>query len=93
MDFCLAKENVMTHTEDGGQKTKREGWHRITIDVPPQLHSRIVVLEELVGKISRAELVRDSLRLYEFLAKRTLQDGYEVILSKDGQSEKLALFI
>jgi hypothetical protein len=56
---------------------------RLTVDLKPQFYERLTQLEERVGANTKADLIRDALRIYELLA-RELQAGRK-ICSVDGE--------
>lgn len=65
---------------------------RLTVDLSPQFHERLEALESLVGADSKADLIRDALRLYEFVCRRVIQEGAKFrAVSKSGEVETLVL--
>lgn len=63
---------------------------RVTLDLTPQFYRRFEHLEKLVGAGSKANLLRQALQLYEYMAKRTL-DGwsFQAIPPGDGEPENI----
>jgi tRNA1(Val) A37 N6-methylase TrmN6 len=70
----------------GGRKSKS----RFTIDLSPQFQERIERLESLLESGGKANLVRDALRVYEFVAEKSLA-GYKFkMIDMQGNEETLA---
>lgn len=66
---------------------------RVTIDMTPQFNERLESLESLVEGSSKAEVIRQALQLYEYVAKR-IMDGYSFqSVSKDGKRENLIFLL
>jgi metal-responsive CopG/Arc/MetJ family transcriptional regulator len=63
---------------------------RIAFDVDKETRDQIDDLVLLTGAASRAELFRDSLRLYMWWTEKQ-NDGHEVILRKDGNDTVIEL--
>ena len=61
---------------------------RVTVDLSPQLYQRLEDLESMVEAGGKANLIRQALQLYEYVAKKTL-DGYSFKSVKDDQEETL----
>ena len=61
---------------------------RITLDLTPDAYSRLNDLSESVGADSKANLIRQALQLYEYVAKRH-REGYEFRAVKDGKEETI----
>lgn len=63
---------------------------RLTVDLSPEQSAR---LEQLSGRtnLGKTDMVRDALRLYEYLVKLVLA-GHKLSITKDGVSETLVLF-
>ena len=64
---------------------------RVTIDFSPQLYQRLEDLEELVESGSKANLIRQALQLYEYVAKKS-REGYS-IKSVKGDEEETLVFL
>lgn len=64
---------------------------RITVDLTLPLYQRLETLEEAVGASSKADVIREALRLYEFLVKRNAE-GYKFAMEKNGERERIVLF-
>jgi len=67
---------------------KREKKVRLTVDLPPPFYKRLSQLEHLVEASTKANLIRDALKLYETIARMAL-DGYEFYAAKDGRQERI----
>lgn len=63
---------------------------RITVDLTLPLYQRLEVLEELVGASSKADVIREALKLYEFVIKRS-SEGYKFSTEKNGERERIVL--
>ena len=73
------------------QSNRKKNLTRVTIDMSPRSHKRLEDLQALVDARSKAHLVTDALRLYEYIAKR-YSEGYEFwAVSSEGEREKIAL--
>ena len=64
---------------------------RVTLDLTPELNDRLDRLTELVGASSKADAIRDALRLLEYVAKRH-DEGYEFLQRKGERTEVIPLF-
>lgn len=64
---------------------------RLTIDLSRQLYDRLEQMEEAVGAESKAQVVRDSLQLYEYVAARA-REGYEFQLAKGEEVKTVVVF-
>jgi hypothetical protein len=65
---------------------------RVTIDLTPQFNQRLERLGDLVDANSKADIIRQALQLFEYVAKRTI-DGYTFrAVSRDGREENLVFF-
>lgn len=70
------------------RRTTSEKKVRVTLDLTPQFYERLKQLEELTEAGTKANLIRQALQLYEYVAKKT-QDGYSFRAVKDGDEETL----
>jgi hypothetical protein len=64
---------------------------RITVDLSPKFYKRLEALEELVDASSKADVVREALRLYEYLVQKHM-NGAEFQLVEHGQPKTVVLF-
>lgn len=64
---------------------------RVTVDLTQELYDRLERLTELTGAGSKADTVRDALRVLEFLADRH-QQGFEILQRKGDRTEVVPLF-
>jgi hypothetical protein len=65
---------------------------RVTIDVTPQFNQRLEQLEAMVDANSKADVIRQALQLFEYVARRT-SEGYTFrAVSRDGREENLVFF-
>ena len=61
---------------------------RVTLDLTPPFYERLNQLENLVDGGTKANVIRQALQLYEFIAQRTLE-GWSFKAVKDGQEETM----
>jgi hypothetical protein len=65
---------------------------RVTLDLTPQFNERLESLEILVAAGSKADVIRQALQLYEYIARRTV-DGYTFrAVARNGREENLVFF-
>lgn len=64
---------------------------RITLDLSPSLYGRLEGLEERLGYSSKADVIRESLRLMGFVCDRVDQGDRVQALDKDGNVETIVL--
>lgn len=62
---------------------------RITLDLTPDLYRRLERLETMAQAGSKATLIRDALRVYEFIVTRTVEGCGFRLVSKRGKEETL----
>lgn len=65
---------------------------RVTLDLSQQFNKRLEQLEELLDANSKAEIVRQALQLYEYVARRTLEGYTFRAVSRTGREENLVFF-
>lgn len=65
---------------------------RLTVDVSADLYNRIVELEKFVGAESKAQIFREALRLYEYIAHE-LASGSEFFVREKDFTEKKMIII
>jgi hypothetical protein len=63
--------------------------HRITLDVPNEFNERLERLLDVVDASNKAELIRQALRVYEFIVKRTLDGCTFKVEYKNGEVERI----
>ncbi len=61
---------------------------RVTLDLTPQFYERLQKLEQLTEAGTKANLIRQALQLYEYVAQKTI-DGYSFRAVKNGDEETL----
>jgi hypothetical protein len=64
----------------------------VTIDLTPQFNQRLEQLETLVDANSKADIIRQALQLFEYVAKRTTEGYTFRAVSRDGRVENLVFF-
>jgi len=62
---------------------------RITLDLTPDAYSRLNDLSESVGADSKANLIRQALQLYEYVAKRHREGCEFRAVKQDGKEETI----
>ncbi len=62
----------------------KKGYKRLQFDFSEKMVARIKKLAQITDARSNAEVVRRSLKVYEFMAER-MNDGYNIELVKDGK--------
>jgi len=62
---------------------------RVTLDLTPDFYHRLEELEGLVEAGTKANLIRQALQLYEYVAKKTIEGHSFRAVSRDGQEETL----
>ncbi len=65
---------------------------RITVDLSPALYERLERLTELLGAESKATVIRDALRLLEYLAEET-SDGRRFFRQAPGGEKEALVFL
>ena len=66
---------------------------RVTIDLTPQFNQRLEQLEVLIdGASSKADVIRQALQLYEYVARRTVEGYTFRAVSRSGREENLVFF-
>jgi Arc/MetJ-type ribon-helix-helix transcriptional regulator len=63
--------------------------HRITLDVPTEFNDRLERLLNDVDATNKAELIRQALRVYEFIVKKTLEGCTFKVEHKNGDVERM----
>lgn len=62
---------------------------RVTLDLKPRAYQRLASVEALVGAESKADVLRQALQLYEFVAKRAAAGDRFKTVRPDGSEEML----
>ncbi len=66
---------------------------RITVDLSPRFYERLERVEKLVGSTSKAEVVREALRLYEYLVTQASRGAeFQVVEAGSDRPKALVLF-
>lgn len=65
---------------------------RVTIDLTAQFNERLEQLEVLVDANSKADIIRQALQLFEYVAKRTVEGYTFRAVSRNGREENLVFF-
>jgi len=64
---------------------------RVTLDITSQFNLRLESLEALVGAASKADVIRQALQVYEYIATRTLKGYTFKAVSKAGKTETIVI--
>lgn len=64
---------------------------RLTVDLTPELSRRLENITRLTGAASKADAVRDALRVLEYLVEKN-QKGYELLQRKGDAVETVPIF-
>lgn len=64
---------------------------RITVDLTDDYNQRLERLTDLIGAPSKADTIRDALKMLEYLAE-SYDDGYEFLRRKGDRLEVVPLF-
>ena len=62
---------------------------RVTLDLTPEFYGRLEKLEKLVDAGSKAQLIRQALQLYEYVAKRSVAGCKFRTVHQDGNEESI----
>jgi len=65
---------------------------RISVDLPPRSFDRLEQLEKTVGASSKADVVREALKLYEYLVGLAVRGSDFQVVNKTGETKTLVLF-
>ena len=76
---------MVKKTEISGKKI------RVTLDMSPEFYKRLETLEKLVGADSKAGLIRDSLKLYELVARMTMKGATIKAVTESGEKPLVIL--
>lgn len=63
---------------------------RLTLDLTKPLDERLEKLKHMTGAASKADVVRESLRLYEYLVTRSAE-GASLHMEQNGRTERLVI--
>jgi hypothetical protein len=80
---------VEPHREAKVKKDKDKDKIRITLDLTPELYGRLERLEAAAQAGSKATLIRDALRVYEFIVNKTSEGCGFRMVNKRGKEETL----
>ena len=73
-------------------KSKQTDTHRMQFEFSDDAYERLIRIKTLTGAKSYAELIRNSLRLYEWVSQQQ-SEGYELGLVKDDNLVKAVRFV
>lgn len=85
----LQKQSRKAGETPGGKNPS--GKVRITLDLSPEFYSRLEKLESRVGAESKAQVVREALRLYEYVVHRYVEGDEFLTRAKDGTEKTIVL--
>ena len=72
-------------------KKKSEDKIRITLDLSPEFYKRLERLTEMADAETKAEVIREALRLYEFVMKQREQGATFMVRQSDGEAKDILL--
>lgn len=64
---------------------------RVTLDLTKEFYERLEALERVSSAASKASVLRDALRVYEFMVKHTLKGDRFVWIDRSGQERDIVL--
>ena len=64
---------------------------RITLDLSPEFYQRLEQLTEMADAETKAEVIREALRLYEFVIKQREQGATFTVWQTDGSEKDILL--
>lgn len=70
-----------------------EKTRRVQMDMTQASFDRLNRVKELVEATTYTEVMKEALRLYEFFVKRDLAGDEVLLRDKDGNTERLRLFV
>jgi predicted DNA-binding protein len=73
----------------GTQKTQNKV--RITLDLSPEFYTRLEDLTASVGAESKAQVIREALRLYEYVVHHYIAGDEFLARTKDGVEKTIVL--
>jgi len=62
---------------------------RVTLDLSPEFYGHLEALEERTGAESKAQLLREALRLYSYVVDRSLEGVQFLSRKKTGEEENI----
>jgi predicted DNA-binding protein len=81
------------HLSGGGTRVRRKKSLiekiRVTLDLSPEFYSHLEMLEERTGAESKAQLIREALRLYSYVVDRSLDGAQFLTRKKTGEEESI----
>jgi hypothetical protein len=66
---------------------------RVTLDLSVPLYERLQRLQELVDADTKADVIRQALQLYEYLATHAANGAVFKMVDSSGNEDRLALFV
>lgn len=74
------------------RKQKSSEKVRVTLDLSPQFHERLEKLQSLVDANTKADLIRQALQLYEYVAQETAAGSKFRQIGPDGNEKEILFF-
>jgi hypothetical protein len=72
-------------SQESDNTSNRKGKERVQLDFSPDSLERLEMLKERVGASTRAEVIRQALRLYEWFINETDPDSTILILDRESE--------
>ena len=82
--ICIVACNSITTYQLKKQGSKKEGDKRLQFDFSDDAVERLDAVVKTTGASSRAEVIRNALRLYDYTVNK-IQDGYDLNFIKSGE--------
>lgn len=79
------KENIHESAHEGGRQ-------RVQLDFSPAAFARLEEIRELAGAKTNSEVIRNSVRVYEWFLRQK-NDGFRINLIKGDQAKEVELLI
>jgi hypothetical protein len=87
----MEKWGLIRRNEMEIKKAKPDKKVRVTLDITPQFNQRLERLELLIGASSKADVIRQALQVYEYLATQTLKGYTFKAISRMGEAETFVI--
>lgn len=72
------------------QDNTKEERVRLTVDLTIAADAKLTELKKITDTTSKSEVIREAIKIYEFLAKNS-QEGASFYIEKNGKMEKLLM--
>lgn len=85
MSYTVVPDGVINMTLEQDPQPSRRGKERVQLDFSHESLERLEQLREKIGANTRAEVIRQALRLYEWFINETDPDSMIQITDRDGE--------